>query len=209
MGRSGLSRSVKRFDRSVNIALQIFFLSHVNRSFSVMERNIFRVLKTLRNPHWYLQNLLLKKIIDLIIQTPLANFWNIWKNTDRPVVTFLQSVRKENYWIETLRICYPYDLNESKKKADPNVPVTEQKIKFSIKDFFGKCDQILSFLQIWSHLLKSSLLENFIFCIVSWMFPPFPRLWKRSAWCRNNVNIYNLKNMECISHCSKLYYKRY
>ena len=35
-------------------------------------------------------------------------------------------------------------------------------MKFSIKNFFSKCDQIGSFLQIWSHLLKKSLMENFI-----------------------------------------------
>ena len=40
---------------------------------------------------------------------------------------------------------------------------TAQKIKFSIQDFFSKCDQIRSFLRIWSHLLKKSLMENFIF----------------------------------------------
>ena len=40
---------------------------------------------------------------------------------------------------------------------------TAQKIKFSIKDFFSKCDQICSFLWIWSHLLKKSFAENFIF----------------------------------------------
>ena len=34
-----------------------------------------------------------------------------------------------------------------------------QKLKFPIKDFF-------SFLRIWSHLLKKSLMENFIFCAV-------------------------------------------
>ena len=39
-------------------------------------------------------------------------------------------------------------------------------MKFSIKDFFSKCDQIRSFLRIWSHLLKKSLIENFIFCAV-------------------------------------------
>ena len=44
--------------------------------------------------------------------------------------------------------------------------ITEQKMKFSIKDFFGKCDQIRSFLRIWSHLLKKSLTENLIFCAV-------------------------------------------
>ena len=40
-------------------------------------------------------------------------------------------------------------------------------MNFFIKDFFTKCDQIRSFLRIWSHLLRKSLLENFIFCAVS------------------------------------------
>ena len=39
---------------------------------------------------------------------------------------------------------------------------TAQKMRFSIKDSFRKCD----FLRIWSHLLKKSLMENFIFCAV-------------------------------------------
>ena len=43
---------------------------------------------------------------------------------------------------------------------------TAQKIKFSIKDFFSKCDQIRTKLQIWSDLLKNSSMENFIFCAV-------------------------------------------
>ena len=43
---------------------------------------------------------------------------------------------------------------------------TAQKIKFSIQDFFSKCDQIHRKLQILPHLLKKSLTENFIFCAV-------------------------------------------
>ena len=43
---------------------------------------------------------------------------------------------------------------------------TAQKLKFYIKDFFINCDQIRRFLRIWSHLLKKSLMENFIFCTV-------------------------------------------
>ena len=39
-------------------------------------------------------------------------------------------------------------------------------MKFSIKDFFSKCDQIRKKLPIWSHLPKKSLMENFIFRIV-------------------------------------------
>ena len=37
-------------------------------------------------------------------------------------------------------------------------------MKFSIKDFFSKCDQIRRKLQIYSHLMKKSVMENFIFC---------------------------------------------
>ena len=44
--------------------------------------------------------------------------------------------------------------------------ITGQKMKFSIKNFFSKCDQIHSLLRVWSHLLKKSLMENFIFCAV-------------------------------------------
>ena len=39
-------------------------------------------------------------------------------------------------------------------------------MKFSIKDFSSTCDQIRSFLRIWSHSLKKSLMENLIFCAV-------------------------------------------
>ena len=59
-----------------------------------------------------------------------------------------------------------------------------QKMKFSIKDFFSKCDQI-RFPRIWSHLLKKSIIENFIFCAIWSPFdgscprgklPPIPKL---------------------------------
>ena len=43
---------------------------------------------------------------------------------------------------------------------------TAQKMKFSIKNFFSKGDQIRSFMRIWSHLVKKFLMENFIFCAV-------------------------------------------
>ena len=43
---------------------------------------------------------------------------------------------------------------------------TAQKMKFSIKDFFSKCDQIRSKLRIWSHLPKKCLMENFTFCLM-------------------------------------------
>ena len=40
-------------------------------------------------------------------------------------------------------------------------------MKFSITDFLSKRDQIRRELWICSHLLKKSLMENFIFCAVN------------------------------------------
>ena len=44
------------------------------------------------------------------------------------------------------------------------VNITAQKMKFSIKNFLSKCDEIGRKLWIWSHLLKKSFTKNFIFC---------------------------------------------
>ena len=44
--------------------------------------------------------------------------------------------------------------------------LTAKKMRFSIKDFFSRLHQIRSFLRIWSHLLKKSLMENMIFWAV-------------------------------------------
>ena len=45
---------------------------------------------------------------------------------------------------------------------------TAQKMKFSIKDFFCKYEQIRRKLRSGSHLLKKSLMENFFFCAVKY-----------------------------------------
>ena len=44
-----------------------------------------------------------------------------------------------------------------------------QKVKFTIKDISSTCEQICRKLRIWSHLLKISLMENFIFCGVFYL----------------------------------------
>ena len=56
-----------------------------------------------------------------------------------------------------------------------------QKIKFSIEGCNSKCDQILRKLRIWSHLLKKSLMENFIFCVV--VFPTVLVFYKMNMFC--------------------------
>ena len=43
---------------------------------------------------------------------------------------------------------------------------TAQKMKFSMNNFFSKCEQIRRKLRMWSHLLKKSLMQNFIICAV-------------------------------------------
>ena len=50
-----------------------------------------------------------------------------------------------------------------------------QKMMFSIKDFFRKCDQIRRKLRIWSNLLKKPLMKKLIFCAVMALslFPDF------------------------------------
>ena len=48
-------------------------------------------------------------------------------------------------------------------KVTQNEVFTAQKMKFSVKDFFSKYDQIRIFLPIWSRLQKKSLMGNFIF----------------------------------------------
>ena len=45
-----------------------------------------------------------------------------------------------------------------------------KKMKFYIKDFFSKYEQIRRKLLIWSHLLKKPLMENFVFCATSLYF---------------------------------------
>ena len=67
-------------------------------------------------------------------------------------------ITKDMHW-KKLKDCTK---NETLHKKWNNA----QKMKFSIEDFFSKCDQIRRNLPIWSHLLKKSLMENFIFCAV-------------------------------------------
>ena len=60
-------------------------------------------------------------------------------------------------------------MKKLQKSEAPTGGDNAQKTKFSIKNFFSKCDQIRRKLQIWSHLLKKSLIENFIFCVVCYV----------------------------------------
>ena len=62
-------------------------------------------------------------------------------------------------------------------------------MKFPINDFFSKCDEICSFLRIWSHLRKKSLMENFIFCAVMTSVLVTLR-WLKRDWISNFKKVY-------------------
>ena len=77
---------------------------------------------------------------------------------------------------------------------------TTQKMKFSNKGFFSKCDPIRSFLRIWSHLLKKSLMKNFIFCSVYSQLssvilshtlpqPSVPRVFLNPIWLETGFSV--------------------
>ena len=56
-------------------------------------------------------------------------------------------------------------------------------MKFSIMDFFSKCDQIRRKLRISSHLLKKSIIKNFISCTVPTQnIAPDLRLLSSTVW---------------------------
>ena len=72
-------------------------------------------------------------------------------------------------------------------------------MKFSIKDVFSKCDQILFFLRILSNLLKKSLMENFIF--VQWLFTAVQNTWK----CKGLGTSKYLRKPETVE-CDRLFF---
>ena len=75
-------------------------------------------------------------------------------------------ISSSKWWLcFRLFLCQGISFKPAYKPHEP-LNVTAQKLKFSIKDFFSKCEQIHRNLGIWSHLLKKSLMENFNFCVV-------------------------------------------
>ena len=66
-------------------------------------------------------------------------------------------------------------------------------VKFFIKDFFSRCDQIPRNQRIWSDLLKKSFMENFIVCTVfittfRYYKAPWKQFRQRYFCCIKNVD---------------------
>ena len=56
-------------------------------------------------------------------------------------------------------------MNDLKKRPVNSLQRSAQKRKSSIKEFLNKCDHLQE-TTMWLHLLKKTLMENFIFCEV-------------------------------------------
>ena len=78
------------------------------------------------------------------------------------------------------------------------VTYTVLKINFSIEDFFNKCDQIRSFLRIWSHLLNKSLIKNFIVCAVESVQIKFSKLQICNCYQKINEFIQERYGTTCL-----------
>ena len=89
------------------------------------------------------------------------------------------------YWVGETTMCNCNQNGGWIKGGDDDIA---QKMKFSIKDIFSKCDQILSFLRIWSQLLRISLMENFIFCTVSYRFSSDYDMMMMMSWGDDVIN---------------------
>ena len=76
-----------------------------------------------------------------------------------------RNLKTRNNFILQSTIVTKY-VKQEDRKLIPIVIFNAQKLKFSIKDFFSKCNQISRRLRIWSHLLKKPLINKFIFWAV-------------------------------------------
>ena len=124
--------------------------------------------------------------------------------------------RLTGLWI---RLCL---LNRKFQKCWPFAAVSLRKIKSSIKHFFSKCDEIRRILRIWSHLLKKSLIENFIFCAVdllplcltltdNFKWTTFRIFWYFNTFFNfffNSVfnNLPRFLPMKCCGDCQKIWF---
>ena len=70
------------------------------------------------------------------------------------------------FFLFVVSICVSIKINLSRPRSTISIIHCTKNEVFHQGFFFHKCDQISSFLRIWSHLLKKSLMKNFIFCTV-------------------------------------------
>ena len=110
-------------------------------------------------------------------------------SSDKFDVIFLRSAHKKVFYIKHLIYVFiifieQRDYSFWKKTIVQYIckfDATAQKMRFFIKDFYSKCDQIHRKLRIWSHLLENYLMENFILCALGGIFKPIKLLAAQST----------------------------
>ena len=96
-----------------------------------------------------------------------SNDKNKISNFRRVSLRIYKSVIKNQFTLVLNNMFSPYiGVYRESYNTQHVLTCTAQKMKFPIKGFFSKCDQIRRKLRIPSHLLKKSLMENFIFSAV-------------------------------------------
>ena len=96
------------------------------------------------------------------------------------------------YWQNNSGPLKKYDFADDKLHEHENIRISTQKMKFSSKDFFSNGDQIRSCLWTWLYLLKKSMKENLIFCVVY-------ANWMRLVSSNNN----NKERKKWTTHCGR------
>ena len=93
---------------------------------------------------------------------PFSIFWELWDNSNKPLNLWYRWFSPDII-VNNSNIAFIFVVVHGRK----GYVTLHKNWSFSMKDFSSKCDQIRSFLRIWSHLLDKSLMGNFIFSPVS------------------------------------------
>ena len=105
-----------------------------------------------------------------VIEENLTLNWKAWYVVKTELLPHIKlAIFKESKYMLYLPIVVLFIIWDNIGLSHQSLPVFIHhctKNKVSIKGFFSKCDQTCSFMRIWSYLLKTYLMENFIFCTV-------------------------------------------
>ena len=107
------------------------------------------------------------EITSKLLNTSVIRIWTLFEQYSNWLVYTFSSQSDEILILVPNRLCLDFVCKIFKYYYHIRTQHTAQKIKFFIKDFSSKCDQIRRKLRIWSNLLKKSLMENVIFCAVA------------------------------------------
>ena len=142
-------------------------ISQIQRKIPVLKSPFDKVVvcNFIKKQWWCFPVKFMKFLRTSIYRTPMDNCFCQKKRSS----VYLQDFCCKNF-ARPRHSCMPENFGKFQNTAGRLfLHVTAQKMKFSIKELFSKCDQTRSFLGIWSHLLKKSLMENFIFCAMSFI----------------------------------------